>query len=225
MHTPDDDESSELEKRIDEIVAAGPRAPSRWPASRPSSWSRCSSCFICWSICRGGRSMTTAAHDASRVRSRRRSRPSGAGPSSSALSSRSLLAMMVFTGLHWAAMPPSRVETVDVKTLHLKGEFVENNLGTAIDKDGRVIVRLIAQQYSFAPQCIVVPAGDAGDLPRHQHRRHPRLRRRPDQRQHHADSRLRLDLHHDLPQDRRAADALSRILRHRPRSHVGQASR
>lgn len=71
----------------------------------------------------------------------------------------SLVAMMVFTGLHWAAMPPSRVETVDVKTLHIKGEFVENNLGTALEKDGRVVVRLIAQQYSFSPQCLVVPAG------------------------------------------------------------------
>ena len=70
-----------------------------------------------------------------------------------------LLAMMVFTGLHWAAMPPSRVETVDVKTLHTKGEFVESNLGTALEKDGRVVVRLIAQQYSFTPQCLVVPAG------------------------------------------------------------------
>ena len=27
-----------------------------------------------------------------------------------------LVAMMTFTGLHWSAMPPSRVETVDVKT-------------------------------------------------------------------------------------------------------------
>jgi cytochrome c oxidase subunit 2 len=71
----------------------------------------------------------------------------------------SLLAMMIFTGLHWAAMPPSRVETVDVRTLHIKGEFVESNLGTALDRDGRVLVRLIAQQYSFSPQCIVVPAG------------------------------------------------------------------
>ncbi|OBV37663.1 cytochrome C oxidase subunit II [Janthinobacterium psychrotolerans] len=70
-----------------------------------------------------------------------------------------LLAMMVWTGLHWAAMPPSRVETVDVRTLHLKGEFVENNLGTAVEKDGRVVVRLVGQQYSFVPQCIVVPAG------------------------------------------------------------------
>jgi cytochrome c oxidase subunit 2 len=70
-----------------------------------------------------------------------------------------LVAMMVITGLHWSAMPPSRVETVDVKTLHLKGEFVESNLGTSIENDGKVTVRLVAQQYSFVPQCIVVPAG------------------------------------------------------------------
>ena len=70
----------------------------------------------------------------------------------------SLVAMMVITGLHWAAMPPSRVETVDVKTLHVSGEFVESNLGTTMGTDGRVTVRLVAQQYSFVPQCLVVPA-------------------------------------------------------------------
>jgi cytochrome c oxidase subunit 2 len=70
-----------------------------------------------------------------------------------------LVLMMVVTGLHWASMPPSRVETIDVKTLHLRGEFVESNLGTALEPDGKVTVRLIAQQYSFVPQCIAVPAG------------------------------------------------------------------
>lgn len=69
-----------------------------------------------------------------------------------------LVAMMVVTGLHWASMPPSRVETIDVKTLHLRGEFVESNLGTVLGPDGKVTVRLVAQQYSFVPQCIVVPA-------------------------------------------------------------------
>lgn len=68
-----------------------------------------------------------------------------------------LVAMMVITGLHWAAMPPSRVETIDARTLHIKGEFVEDNLGTTIEQDGRVTVRVLAQQYSFEPQCIVVP--------------------------------------------------------------------
>ena len=69
-----------------------------------------------------------------------------------------LIAMMVFTGVHSAAMPPSRVETIDPRTLHLAGEFAEGNLGTRLGADGKVTVRLIAQQYSFVPQCIVVPA-------------------------------------------------------------------
>ena len=69
-----------------------------------------------------------------------------------------LVLMMIVTGLHWASMPPSRVETVDVKTVHVKGEFVESNLGTSVGGDGKVMVRLVAQQYSFVPQCIVVPA-------------------------------------------------------------------
>jgi len=47
----------------------------------------------------------------------------------------------------------------DPATLHLHGEFVESNLGTAEDPKGAFIVRMIAQQYIFVPQCIVVPAG------------------------------------------------------------------
>jgi cytochrome c oxidase subunit 2 len=69
-----------------------------------------------------------------------------------------LLAMMVFTGVHWASMPPSRVEVVDPVTLHRSGEFIEANLGTRVEEDERVVVRVVAQQYSFTPQCIVVPA-------------------------------------------------------------------
>ena len=69
-----------------------------------------------------------------------------------------LVVVMVVTGLRWATMPPSRVETIDVKTVHIRGEFVESNLGTVMGPDGKVTVRLIAQQYSFMPQCIVVPA-------------------------------------------------------------------
>ncbi len=47
----------------------------------------------------------------------------------------------------------------DPATLHLRGEFVESNLGTAEDSDGSLTVRMIAQQYVFVPQCIVIPAG------------------------------------------------------------------
>ena len=40
------------------------------------------------------------------------------------------------------------------RTLHLAGEFVESNLGSAVEPDGSVTVRAIGQQYSFTPQCI-----------------------------------------------------------------------
>ncbi len=70
-----------------------------------------------------------------------------------------LLAMMVFTSLHWASMPPSRVETIDPRKLHISGEFVESNLGSAVENDGSVTVRAIGQQFSFTPQCILVPTG------------------------------------------------------------------
>jgi cytochrome c oxidase subunit 2 len=46
---------------------------------------------------------------------------------------------------------------VDPLSLHLKGEFVESNLGTAVDPDESVTVRLIAQQYDFVPRCLLVP--------------------------------------------------------------------
>lgn len=68
-----------------------------------------------------------------------------------------VFAVIIFTGVHWAAQPPSNVETIDASRLHLSGEFMEGNLGTAMQPDGSAVVRVIAQQYSFVPQCIVVP--------------------------------------------------------------------
>jgi cytochrome c oxidase subunit II len=68
-----------------------------------------------------------------------------------------LVGMMVYMSLHWATMPPSRVETIDPTTLHLAGEFVEDNLGTAAEPDGSVTVRVVGNQYSFTPQCLLVP--------------------------------------------------------------------
>ncbi|MBB5468648.1 cytochrome c oxidase subunit 2 [Paraburkholderia sp. CI2] len=70
----------------------------------------------------------------------------------------STVAVVIFTGLHWAAMPPSRVETIRPETLNIAGEFIESNLGSALESDGSVTVRIIAQQYSFTPQCLLVPA-------------------------------------------------------------------
>jgi cytochrome c oxidase subunit II len=50
-------------------------------------------------------------------------------------------------------------DAVDPATLHLSGEFVESNLGTAVEPDGSVTVRLIAQRFNFVPSCVLVPAG------------------------------------------------------------------
>jgi cytochrome c oxidase subunit 2 len=66
-----------------------------------------------------------------------------------------VLAVIAFTGIHWASMPPSGIEPIDPTTLHVAGEFVEQNLGAQLRPDGSVIVRLIGQQYSFNPQCVV----------------------------------------------------------------------
>jgi cytochrome c oxidase subunit 2 len=66
-----------------------------------------------------------------------------------------LVVSSVAHGLH----PPSHIEPIDPMTLHLQGEFVESNLGTAIEPDGSATVRVIAQQYGFVPDCLRVPAG------------------------------------------------------------------
>ncbi|MET0723930.1 MAG: cytochrome C oxidase subunit II [Tardiphaga sp.] len=69
-----------------------------------------------------------------------------------------LIAIAAFAGIRHASMPQGRVETADPRTLHLTGEFIESNLGTAVEADGSVMVRAIGQQFSFTPQCILVPA-------------------------------------------------------------------
>jgi cytochrome c oxidase subunit II len=68
-----------------------------------------------------------------------------------------LVIMATFAAVHLGAMPQSRVETVDPKTLHLAGEFIDSNLGSAVEPGGSVTVRMIGQQYSFTPSCILVP--------------------------------------------------------------------
>jgi cytochrome c oxidase subunit II len=58
-------------------------------------------------------------------------------------------------GLH----PPSNVETIDPAKVYQSSEFSETNLGTAVEPGGTAVVRMIAQQYSFVPQCVMVPVG------------------------------------------------------------------
>jgi cytochrome c oxidase subunit 2 len=72
-----------------------------------------------------------------------------------------MMIIIVVTGIATAMHPPSNVEVIDPTTLHLRGEFVESNLGTAVEPDGSVTVRLIAEQFDFIPRCVEVPAGTA----------------------------------------------------------------
>jgi cytochrome c oxidase subunit 2 len=70
-----------------------------------------------------------------------------------------LVGMAIFAGIHKATMPQAWVETANPQTLHISGEFIESNLGSAVEADGSVTVRAVGQQFSFTPQCILVPAG------------------------------------------------------------------
>jgi cytochrome c oxidase subunit 2 len=72
-----------------------------------------------------------------------------------------MMAIVVLTGITSAMHPSSNVEVIDPTTLHLQGEFVESNLGTAVEPDGSVTVRIIAEQYEFVPLCVQVPVGTA----------------------------------------------------------------
>jgi len=67
------------------------------------------------------------------------------------------VATAIFAGLYHATMPQARVEMADPRTLHVSGEFIESNLGSAVEPDGSVTVRAVAQQYSFTPGCILLP--------------------------------------------------------------------
>ncbi|HUA56003.1 MAG TPA: hypothetical protein VMB81_27705 [Candidatus Sulfotelmatobacter sp.] len=70
-----------------------------------------------------------------------------------------LVAIATYSGLRHAAVPQAQVETIDPRTLHLAGEFIESNLGSALEPDGSVTVRAVGQQYSFTPSCLLVPTG------------------------------------------------------------------
>jgi len=70
-----------------------------------------------------------------------------------------LLAVIAFTSVHGSTMPSAGVEVIDATSLHRSGEFIEANLGTGVDSRGNTVVHLLAQQYSFRPHCILIPAG------------------------------------------------------------------
>jgi cytochrome c oxidase subunit II len=63
-------------------------------------------------------------------------------------------------GLILHVNPPSDIETIDPKTLHLSAEFTEANLGTKVERGGQVTTRIVATQFAFDPQCVVVPSNE-----------------------------------------------------------------
>ncbi len=70
---------------------------------------------------------------------------------------------IIFAGILYAGMamrvnPPSNIETADPKTIHLSGEFTEANLGTKVEAGGQVTARVVATQFAFVPNCVVLPA-------------------------------------------------------------------
>jgi cytochrome c oxidase subunit II len=68
-----------------------------------------------------------------------------------------IMLAIIYAGIVHHINPPSNIETVDPKTLHLTGEFTEGNLGTRVD-GGQITSRIVATQFAFQPQCIVMPA-------------------------------------------------------------------
>ena len=69
-----------------------------------------------------------------------------------------MIGSMTYAAVLMNMHPPSNVETIDPKTLHLSGEFSEDNLGATTNPDGSITVRMVAARYSFYPQMVEVPA-------------------------------------------------------------------
>jgi cytochrome c oxidase subunit II len=67
---------------------------------------------------------------------------------------------ILYAGLILHVTPPSDIETIDPKTLHLSAEFTEANLCTKVEAGGQVTTRIVATQFAFDPQCVVVPSNE-----------------------------------------------------------------
>ena len=69
-----------------------------------------------------------------------------------------ILGAILFAAIGHHINPPSNREYIDPKTLHLSSEFTEENLGTRVDPNGRVVARMITTQFEFVPNCLLLPA-------------------------------------------------------------------
>ena len=119
------------------------------------------------------------------------------------------LSMIVFTALTMNINPPSNAERIDPKTLHLSGEFTEPNLGTRVEPRSSITARIVATQFAFVPNCVVLPEGQpvtlrfeyAGCDTRSSGRRH--------EREHDGGAGLRRAGAYGILSHRRSADAVS----------------
>ena len=129
--------------------------------------------------------------------------------------------MIVFTALTRDINPPSNVERIDPKTLHLSGEFAEQNLGTTVG-DGRqrhgachrdpIHVRSALHRGA---------AGAARHAAFHDAGRHSRHADHRYERQYDGGAGLRLAGTHRVHPHRRSPDAMPRVLRPGPQRDVG----
>ena len=135
-----------------------------------------------------------------------------------------IMLAIIYAGVVHHINPPSNIETVDPKTLHLTGEFTEGNLGTSVDAAGQVTSRMVATQFAFQPQCIARSGEPSRDPAVREPRRDPRHPGHGHERQHDGRAGLCQPGAHGLHQDRRPADALPRILRPRAQPDVGDGA-
>ncbi len=74
-----------------------------------------------------------------------------------------LIILVMLGSIFYAAFansvhPPSNVETVDSKRLHLSEEFAEDKLGVKTNPDGSLTVTMVAARYGIYPQQLELPA-------------------------------------------------------------------
>ena len=60
-----------------------------------------------------------------------------------------IFGLTLFAALALHRNPPSNLERIDPKTLHLTGEFTEANLGTRVEQNGQVTTRIVAIQFGL----------------------------------------------------------------------------
>ena len=61
-----------------------------------------------------------------------------------------IFAAILYAGLVLHVNPPSNIETIDPKILHLSAEFTEANLGTKIEAAGQVTTLLPTLEFTYS---------------------------------------------------------------------------